>query len=87
MDFRRKVTSKIGVTTQNSRYLAHNRIQSPKLTLRQLRDKLPDSFNINQKLFQICKEDGTTTHTELRDWHTHMLNAKIKQEDIRRTNR
>ena len=45
------------------------------MTLRQLRDKLPDSFNINHKLFQIHK-DGTTTHTELRDWHTHMLNAK-----------
>ena len=65
-DSRRKVTPEIGVTTQNSWHLAHNHIQSPKLTLRQLRDKLPDSFNINQKLFQICKEDVMTTYTELR---------------------
>ena len=83
-DFRCKVTSKIGVTTQNPCYLAHNQIQSPKLTPRQLRDKSPDSFNVNQKLFQICKEDGTTIHTELRGRHTYMLNAKTKQEDVRR---
>ena len=43
-DFRRKVTPEIGVTTQNSQNLAHNNVGSPKLTLRQLRDKLPDSL-------------------------------------------
>ena len=85
-DFRRKVASKIGVTAQNSCYLALNQMQSPKLTPRQLRDKLPDSFNINQKLFQICKEDSMTMHTELRGQHTYMLNAKTKkqQEDVRK---
>ena len=82
-DFRRKVTPEIGVTTQNLFHLAHNSIQSPKLTLRQPRDKLPDSFKIIQKLFQIFKEDGMTTHTELHDWHTYILNAKAKQEDVR----
>ena len=79
-DFRRKVTPKIGVTTQNSWHLAHNRSGSPKLTLRRLRDKLPDSFNINHKLFQIHKEDGTTAHTELCDRHTYMLNAKYNRK-------
>ena len=78
-DFRRRVTPEIGVTTQNSWDLTHDRLQSPKLTLRQLRDKLPDSF--------FHKEDDTTTHTELHDWHTYMLNAKIGKEDVRKTNR
>ena len=86
-DFRRKVTPKIGVTTKNSCYLAHNQIQSPKLTPRQLRNKLPDSFNINHKLFQICKEDGMTIHTELRGRHTYMLNAKNKTRRCLKTSR
>ena len=56
MDFRRKVTPKIGVTTQNSRNLAHDITQSPKLTLRQLRDKLPDSSKINQTYSKFTKK-------------------------------
>ena len=35
-DFRRKVTPEIGVTIQNSQYLAHKAQASPKLTLEQL---------------------------------------------------
>ena len=55
-DFRRKVTPEIGVTTQNSQNSAHNIIQSPKLTLRQLRDKLPDSSKINQSYPKFTKK-------------------------------
>ena len=83
-DFRRKVTPEIGVTSQNSWLPAYNHYQSPKLTLRQLRDKLPNSFNINHKLFQIYKEDGTTTHSGLCDRHTYKLNAKFNKKTFKR---
>ena len=85
-DFRRKVTPEIGVTTQNSQNLAHNIIQSPKLTLKQLRDKLPDSPKNKSNLFQIDKEDGTTTYTELCGRHMYMLNAKYIKKTFEETN-
>ena len=86
-DFRRKVTTKIGVTTQNLQNLAHNIIQSLKLTLRQLQDKLPNSSKIKSNLFQIYKEDGTTTYTELRGRHMYVLNAKYIKKTFEETNR
>ena len=86
-DFRRKVTPQTGVTTQNSEHLAHNNVRSPKLTRRQLRDKLPDSFRNKSKIFQINKEDGTTTNTEQRDRHMHRLNAKYIKKTFDQINR
>ena len=75
-DFRRKVTPEIGVTTQNSQHLAHKTQTSPKLTLRQRRVEITQQLLKENQVFQISKEDGTTTHTELRGRHTYMLNAK-----------
>ena len=57
------------------------------MTLRQLRVKLPDSFKINLKVFQINKKDGMTTYTELRDRHTYMLNAKDIMKTFEQINR
>ena len=86
-DFRRKVTPEIGVTTQNSRHLAHNNVRSPKLTLRQLRDKLPNSFKNKSKYSKLSKEDVMTTYTELRDQHMYMLNAKYTKKTFKQTSR
>ena len=84
-DFRRKVTPEIGVTTQNSQHLAHNTLRSPKLTLKTAAGRnYPTAFKIKQ-VFQISKEDGMATHTELRGRHTYMLNAKYTKKSFDQT--